>query len=123
MFSWNRSVVCDLLICKQSGLNTHSLAQHLAYHLFHAKDFHVNLLVIKKERRKYHLIMSCYFNRIGRIYKDGQKSSYNDSIYVVDDFFDQWDPSTVTPMEEKHEFQWRLEKLTSFDYISSAYFG
>ena len=30
------------------------------------------------------------------------KSSYDDVISVVDDFFDQWDPSTATSMEEVH---------------------
>ena len=28
------------------------------------------------------------------------KSSYDDVISAVDDFFDQWDPSIVTLMEE-----------------------
>ena len=27
------------------------------------------------------------------------KNSYDDTVSMVDDFFDQWDPSTATPME------------------------
>ena len=33
-------------------------------------------------------------------YEGGLKSSYDDIISVVDDFFDQWDPSTATQIEE-----------------------
>ena len=34
------------------------------------------------------------------IYEGGMKSSYDDVISAVDDCYDQWDPSTVTPTEE-----------------------
>ena len=33
-------------------------------------------------------------------YKGGLKSSYDEVISAVDDFFDQWDPRTMTPIEE-----------------------
>ena len=33
-------------------------------------------------------------------YESGPKSSYGDVIAVVDDFFDQWDPSSATPLED-----------------------
>ena len=35
-----------------------------------------------------------------RYFKCGLKGSYEDIISAVDDFFDQWDPSTATLMEE-----------------------
>ena len=35
------------------------------------------------------------------MYKDELKSLYDDIISVVDDVFDQWDPSTAT-LEEAH---------------------
>ena len=31
---------------------------------------------------------------------NGLKSSYDDVISAVDDFFDQWDPSSATQLEE-----------------------
>ena len=34
--------------------------------------------------------------------KSELKSSYDDVISAVDEFFDQWDPSTATPMKEVH---------------------
>ena len=34
------------------------------------------------------------------IYEGGLKSSYDEVISSVDNFFDQWDPSTATLMEE-----------------------
>ena len=37
----------------------------------------------------------------------GLKYSYG-NISVVDDFFDQWDPSTATSIEEINEPQWGL---------------
>ena len=33
-------------------------------------------------------------------YESGLKSSYNDVISAAYDFFDQWDPSTATSLEE-----------------------
>ena len=34
------------------------------------------------------------------MHEGGLKSSYDDAISTVDDFLDQWDPNTATPMEE-----------------------
>ena len=34
------------------------------------------------------------------VYKFEMKSSSDDIIYAVDDFFDQWDPNTAIPMEK-----------------------
>ena len=42
------------------------------------------------------------------IYGGGLKSSYNNVIFTADDFFDQWDPSTATLMEEVCRLQGRL---------------
>ena len=33
-------------------------------------------------------------------YSGGLKSAYDDVISTTDDFFDQWDLSTATPMED-----------------------
>ena len=37
--------------------------------------------------------------------EDGLKSSYEDAISAVDDFFYQWDPNTATLMEEVYRQQ------------------
>ena len=42
------------------------------------------------------------------VFKGGLKSSYDDDIFAVDDFFDQWDTSTVTQMKEVCELQEEL---------------
>ena len=34
------------------------------------------------------------------MYKDWLKNSYHDVISAIDDFIDQWNPSTATLMEE-----------------------
>ena len=34
-------------------------------------------------------------------HEDGHKSSYDNVIFAVDDFFDQWDPSRADPMGKK----------------------
>ena len=44
------------------------------------------------------------------VYEGGLKSSYDDIISVVGDFFNQWDTNTATPMEEVYEQQWGLLK-------------
>ena len=41
-------------------------------------------------------------------FKCGLKNSYDDIISAVDDFFDQWGPSTATPIEEVCKPQGRL---------------
>ena len=42
------------------------------------------------------------------IYEGRLKILYNDVISATEDFFDQWHPSTVTPMEEACRLQKRL---------------
>ena len=41
-------------------------------------------------------------NKLFLLYKGGLKISYGDIISNVDEVFDQWDPSSATPMEEVH---------------------
>ena len=42
-------------------------------------------------------ILNTHYWRVQMIYfEDRQKSSYDDSISAVDDYFDQWDPSIAT---------------------------
>ena len=45
---------------------------------------------------------------IGR-YEVWRKSSLADIISVVDDFFDQWDPHTTTPMGEVYALYYVIE--------------
>ncbi len=42
------------------------------------------------------------------LYKGWLKSSYEEIISAVDDFFDQWDPNTVTLMQEVCEPQGKV---------------
>ena len=44
------------------------------------------------------------------LYKSGLKSLSAYVILAVDDFFDQWDPSIATPMEEMYKAQGKLLK-------------
>ena len=56
-------------------------------------------------------------------YKGKQKNSYDDAISAVDGFFDQWDPSTSTLMEEVSESQgtlcWKIKFTLSHSMRAS----
>ena len=43
-----------------------------------------------------------------------EESSYYDIISAVDDFFDQWNPNTATPIEKNSQQDYYVEKQTSF---------
>ena len=51
------------------------------------------------------------------------KSSYDDFISVVDNFFDQRDPSTATPAEDVCGLKEGLFKKNLFGHISYEYLG
>ena len=49
------------------------------------------------------------------------KSRYDDIISAIDDFFDHWNPSTVTQMKEVYELQGEFWRKTSFGRIPFEY--
>ena len=46
------------------------------------------------------------------------KSSYDDIISTVDDFFDQLGPSTITPMEQVYRPQGRILKKKKLHLVT-----
>ena len=75
---------------------------------------------IKDEYIKYICVSMyiCTLTGLYCMYESGLKSSFDDIISAVDDFFDQWDPSTVTLMEEIYVLHgaicWKINHIRSY---------